>query len=81
MGREDPLEKEPTPAWEIPWTGKPDLLHSWGCKESYTTERLNNNFPFQQPLHQPEIGACALLLGCSQGTWPIPVLSTTKKTL
>ena len=26
------------PAWEIPWTEKPDSYSPWGCKESGTTE-------------------------------------------
>ena len=29
-------------AWEIPWTEEPGGLQSTGCKESDTTERLNN---------------------------------------
>ena len=29
-------------AWEIPWTEEPGGLQSIGCKESDTTEGLNN---------------------------------------
>ena len=37
LGQEDPLEKEMAthssiPAWEIPWTGEPGRLQSWGHK-------------------------------------------------
>ena len=32
-------------AWEIPWTEEPGGFQSMGCKESDTTERLNNNKP------------------------------------
>ena len=31
--------------WEIPWTEEPGGIHSIGCKESATTEQLNNNKP------------------------------------
>ena len=39
LGQEDLLEKEMAtqssiPAWKIPWTGKPGMLQSMGCKES-----------------------------------------------
>ena len=27
-------------AWRLPWTEEPGGLHSWGLKESDTTERL-----------------------------------------
>ena len=30
-------------AWRIPWTEKPAGYSPWGCKESDTTERMNNN--------------------------------------
>ena len=45
LGREDSLEKEMATrsrilAWEIPWTEEPGRVP---CKESDTTERLNNN--------------------------------------
>ena len=49
LGREDPLEKgmatySSTLAWEIPWTEKPDRLHSpWGRKEADTAERLTRS--------------------------------------
>ena len=44
--KEDPLEKKMAThfsilAWKIPWTEEPRGLG--GHKESYTTERLNNN--------------------------------------
>ena len=47
LGREDSLEEEMGThsrilAWEIPWTEEPGGLQSIGCKESDTTERLNN---------------------------------------
>ena len=48
LGQEDPLEEELAIhstrilAWEIPWTEEPGGLQSTGCKESDTTERLNN---------------------------------------
>ena len=32
-------------AWEIPWTEEPGGLYPWGCKELYTTERLNTFTP------------------------------------
>ena len=46
LGREDPLEKEIATysgiiAWKIPWMEEPGRLHSMGCKESDTTERLH----------------------------------------
>ena len=42
LGQEDLLEKEMTThssilAWEIPWTEEPDMLKTWGHKESETT--------------------------------------------
>ena len=49
LGREDPLEKEKAThssilAWEIPCTEEPRGQQSLcGCKESDTTQRLNNN--------------------------------------
>ena len=45
LNQEDPLEKEMATyssilAWRIPWTEKPDRLHSpWGHKELDTTEQ------------------------------------------
>ena len=30
-------------SWEIPWPEDPGRLHSQGCKELDTTERLNND--------------------------------------
>ena len=48
LGQEDPLEKEMATqsriiAWEILWTEKPGGSMSYGvAKESYTTQRLNN---------------------------------------
>ena len=46
LGWEDPLAKEMTthsgiPAWEIPWTEKPDRLSPGGHKESDMTEQLS----------------------------------------
>ena len=48
MGQEDPLEKEMATysgilASEIPWTEEPASYNPWGCKQSNTTEQLNNN--------------------------------------
>ena len=48
LGWEDPLEKEMAThssilAWRIPWTEELGGLQSTGRKESYITERLNNN--------------------------------------
>ena len=45
---EDPVEKEMAThssvlAWEIPWTEQPGGCSPRHCKESDTTERLNNN--------------------------------------
>ena len=45
LGWEDPLEKGMTThssilAWKTPWTEEPGRLHSWGSKESETTERI-----------------------------------------
>ena len=49
-GQKYPLEKEMAPhssipAWEIPWTEEPSVLHTvhGGCKESNMTERLNTH--------------------------------------
>ena len=47
LGQEGPLEKEmathsSTLAWETLWTEEPGGLQSRECKESDTTERLNN---------------------------------------
>ena len=48
LGQEDPLEKEMATqsriiAWEIPWTEEPGGSMSYRvAKESYTTQRLNN---------------------------------------
>ena len=47
LGREDPLEEgmaihSSILAWEIPWIKEPGGLQLQGCKESVTTERLNN---------------------------------------
>ena len=39
-GNGNPLQHH---AWRIPWTKKPGGLQSRGCKESDTTEQLNNN--------------------------------------
>ena len=54
------------------------VIHNW---LNNNNNNNNSNFPFQQPLQQPEVGACALLPGCNQGAWPDPVLSTTKEAL
>ena len=48
LGREDPLEKEMAThsnslAWRIPWTEEPGGYSPWGCKQSDTTEWLNNS--------------------------------------
>ena len=48
LGWEDPLEKEMAThssnlAWRIPWAEELGRLQSWGCKESDTTEQLNND--------------------------------------
>ena len=49
LSQEDPLEKEMAThsnilAWKIPWTEEPHGLYSpWGCKESDTTQQLNND--------------------------------------
>ena len=48
LGWDDPLEKEMAThssvlAWEIPWTEQPGGCSPRHCKESDTTERLNNN--------------------------------------
>ena len=42
-------------AWEIPWTEEPGGLHLWGCKELYTTERLNTFTPLLK-LHSQGAG-------------------------
>ena len=47
LGWEDPLEESMAThssilAWIVPWTEVPGGLHSWGRKESDTTEWLNN---------------------------------------
>ena len=48
MGQEDSLEKELATqpsilVWEIPWTEEQVGYSPWGCKESDTTEQLNNS--------------------------------------
>ena len=49
LGQEDPLEKKMATlssilAWKIPWTERSLAgYRPWGCKESDTTERLNDN--------------------------------------
>ena len=48
LGQEDPLEEEMSThsnilTWEIPWTEEPSGYSPWGCKESDTTQGLNNN--------------------------------------
>ena len=45
LGRKDPLEKEMATHssildWRVPWTEEPGGLHSWGHRESDTTEQL-----------------------------------------
>jgi len=48
LSRKDPLEKEMAThssilAWAIPWIEETGRLYSpWSCKESDTTEQLNN---------------------------------------
>ena len=47
LGQDNPLEMEmathsSTLAWEILWTEEPGRLQSRDCKESDTTEQLNN---------------------------------------
>ena len=46
LGWEDPLQEgiathSSIPDWTIPWTEEPGGLHSWGHKESDTTEHLS----------------------------------------
>ena len=50
LGQEDPLEKEMVIhssilAWKTLWAEEPDGLDwsPWGCKESDTTQQLNNS--------------------------------------
>ena len=48
LGWEDPLERKMAThcsilAWRISWTEELGGLQSWGCKESDTTEQLNND--------------------------------------
>ena len=48
LGQEDLLKKEKATrpsilAWEIPQTEEPGGSSPWGCKESGTTQQLNNN--------------------------------------
>ena len=45
LSQKDPLENGMATyssilAWRIPWTGEPDRLTTWVCKESDMTERL-----------------------------------------
>ena len=48
LGQDDLLEKAIAThfsilAWRIPWAEELGRLQSWGCKESDTTEQLNND--------------------------------------
>ena len=47
LSQKDPLENGMATyssilAWRIPWTGEPDRLTTWVCKESDMTERLTH---------------------------------------
>ena len=35
-------------AWRIPWMEELDMLQSWGCKKSDTTEQLHFHFTFMR---------------------------------
>ena len=48
LGQDDLLQKAIAThfsilAWRIPWAEELGRLQSWGCKESDTTEQLNND--------------------------------------